>query len=265
MANSLRETLSTISKNIGLDDLEFLNSISDEVEVPENFADLFHANYLTKSAAKNNTDIRDFYKGKFLGTVDSKLKSKLKDTEFFTEIESEADTLEKLEKAIDYLNSQKGSDNNEDVASIRKQLNGKITELQRELESRKDWIEPAKFDESQKNWENKFFNYTLNDSLRGLELTKDLDFDEISILVNSKLNSLPYTFKRNENFEFEVYEKDNPELRVHKEGKPLSFNDVVSEVSNKWVKKSDPPKPTEQQIRVEKPDEVNSSYVMGQY
>lgn len=267
MANiKMRDFIKSISENIGLEDLEFINSIPDEVEAPENFNDLFHSNYLTVSAAKNNPDIAKYFKGRHLGTVDSHLKAIFKDNDLmddYNSLEEEKDTLERLKKSFEIVKSKNQSSGGDDKWKEKeKQLKDAIQKLNDEIKQKTEAIEETENKTNQK-WESKFFGLKLRDRLSTKKLTESYDFDDVSLLTTQKLNSLPYIYKLNENDTYDVYDKENPEIRVHKDGKPVSFESIIDEITQKYEKKSDG-KPEEKKTVIV--DEKNTSgHAMGTY
>src|SRR5690606_26117728 len=149
----------------------------------------FHSNYLTLEAAKNNPDINSFYKGKNFGTVDSKLKALFKQNnlmDVYKDLESEEDTLTRLEKSFEALKGLGGKENNEKASEIKKQYEQKMIELQSELKNRENYIEPIEMERLRSDYESKFFNLNLNNIISRKQLGEGYDFDEVSLLVQGK-------------------------------------------------------------------------------
>lgn len=263
MANNLREFFDEVSKNIEIEDRTFIDNIPDEVEIPENFKEAFYSNYLTIDAAKNHSDINTYFKGKNLGSVDSQLKAFYKQNDMmdvYKELEAEGDTLVKLKKTFEVLKDLKnGGKNDENTKELKKQYEQKFAELQQELEKRKDYVEPTEIERLKQEMDSKLFGYNLNSILSRKQYGEGWEVDEVSILVNGKLNQLPYTFKI-ENDVVVPYEKENPELKAFKNGKPLTFEEIVNELTLKYEKKSDKPQEQRRNVVVESKND-NAHYL----
>ncbi len=117
MANSknLREFFSSVSENIELGEDFNLETIP-EVELPDNFSDEFHAQYLTPLSAKNNKDIMKHFRGQYLNNVDSRLKASLLanggDEEMFNELKSqEPDSMKLIDLITGKVSELKSTSN----------------------------------------------------------------------------------------------------------------------------------------------------------
>lgn len=261
--NSARELLISISKNIGIEDVEFLNAIPDEVEVPENFNELFHKNYLTISSAKNNTDLDAFYRRKIFGTVESNLKAYFKANQMddvYKPLEDEEDTIARLKKALDVVKtSNKGTGDKE----VEKQLKSEISRLNSEIKLKDEGFS-AKENELNSKWESKFFGLSVNDKLAKKQFSETYEADDIRFLVQQKINDLPYVYKRNDKDGFDVYHKETPEIIAHKDGKPLTFDSIIDEVADKYTKKSTTTQtPPPNRVEIEPTKNQLTSTVMG--
>ena len=236
MANkNLREIFQVISENIELGE-EFKIEDVPELELPETFNDDFHAKYLTITAAKNNSELMGHFKGKYLSSIDLKIKNGFiangGTEEKFNELKAqEPDSLKLADLIFNEVKDSKSTkpDGKPDKAleQYKKETIKQIAELQSELES-KDKDFDLKLNTSNSDWENKFKTSKVNELLSGLKFDSSIPDADLKMIINSRLEQSDYLIKMSDGG-FKVYKKDEPDNLALKDGKELKFDEVITE------------------------------------
>ena len=253
---NLSEFLTSIANEMGVntDDesiKEFFENLPD-TELPEGFAG-FNDTYFTLDSAKNHKDIATFYKsklkGQYLGNADRITEQALKnfpiDEEVLAEIGSEEDTQNKLRKAfeaIQGLYDNKGASSDEKVKEREQELLDKVQTLQAEISKAYEEKDLA-LNEQAQQFDQERLNTEMIKTLSDLPISESFSREDVNLLINTKYKDSDYIFKRGENG-WGVYMKEDPDIEAYKDNKKLKIDDVITELAQPYLKKSDAP-PTE--------------------
>lgn len=248
MANlNMREFFSAIAVQAGIDteSTTFKSLIENEafekVTVPDEISTGIQNNLLNLSSAKNHPEVAKHFKGKYYDTTDRAFKKNLKASgmpdELINELDSEQDTIKKLEIGLskygEFVKSAFAKDGNSDKYQ---ELVKKHNELQSQYNQA---VEGFKTKENKwfSDLETKEVQWELNNMLNGYTYTDAIPADDVKLIANNKLNQLPYVFKKVEG-KIGVFQKEHPDLVASKNNKPLTPKDVIEEVVSPYVKKS---------------------------
>lgn len=246
MANkNLREFIKSISENIDLG--EFKIESIPEVELPENFNDDFHNQFLTMTAAKNNSELMGHFKGKYLSSADLKIKNGFianggTEEEFNILKAQEPDSLKLVDLVFNKVKERKSLENTNSKPDKEFEAYKKETIKQfEELKAAKENLEATlqeKIIARDSEWENRFKTSKVNEVLSGIKFDSSIPSDDLKLIINSKLNQSNYLIKMQEG-QFKVYKKDAPDSLALKDGKELQLEDVISEISKPYTAKND--------------------------
>lgn len=245
MANkNLREFIKSISENIDLG--EFKIESIPEVELPENFNDDFHNQFLTMTAAKNNPELMGHFKGKYLSSADLKAKNNFiadggTEEEFNILKASEPDSLKLIDLVASETRKRKSTTNSgkpdKEFEAYKKETIKQFEELKAAKENLEATLQ-EKIIARDSEWENRFKTSKVNEVLSGIKFDSSIPSDDLKLIINSKLNQSNYLIKMQEG-QFKVYKKDAPDSLALKDGKELQLEDVISEISKPYTAKND--------------------------
>ena len=276
MANkNLREVFLMISENIELGDF----NIEDipNVELPENFNDDFHKNWLTEDAAKNNPSLMGHFKGKYLSSSDLKIKNVLKAAGFteeqFTEFKSSVDndSLKLIDLAFDKIKSIKSDEKpaKDDKALEKLTLeSGKaIDDLQLKLENSNKVMSEAVATKDLE-WRRKFVNVKMDSILGSKQFSDGIGREDALYLIKRKIEDSNYQLNLDDNLDFKIYDKANPDTLAIKDGKPVTITDVLDEYSQPYTQKNNQgtSKPEKREVSVETEKKISDEegrYIVG--
>jgi len=237
MANkNLKGFLQEVFENIELEDFDY--EAIPEMELPENASEEFHKKYLTLTAAKNSPELMGHFKGKYLSSVDLKLKKELGEEKFAELKEQEPDSLKMLDLALNEVKTSaseqtKGTDDKA-FANYKKQTIKEIEELNLKLASFEN-NENKLVSEERNKWLNRLQDAKINEILGGKKFNSSIPTDDVKLLIKNKLNSGPYLIKMDEDLKFKVFDRQNPESEVVKEGKEFTIGQVLDEYSTPYI------------------------------
>jgi len=264
-----------ISENIELGDF----NIEDipNVELPENFNDDFHKNWLTEDAAKNNPSLMGHFKGKYLSSSDLKIKNVLKAAGFteeqFTEFKSSVDndSLKLIDLAFDKIKSIKSDEKpaKDDKALEKLTLeSGKaIDDLQLKLENSNKVMSEAVATKDLE-WRRKFVNVKMDSILGSKQFSDGIGREDALYLIKRKIEDSNYQLNLDDNLDFKIYDKANPDTLAIKDGKPVTITDVLDEYSQPYTQKNNQgtSKPEKREVSVETEKKISDEegrYIVG--
>jgi len=247
MANQkLRDFIEALSNQAGIDtqseDYNSFIKTVDTLEIPETIASTIQGGLLTKHSAKNDAEIASHYKVKYYKTIDNGLKRTLRSVgvtdEMIAELESEPDTLKRLETALPKLVDITKNSVAPSGAKDEKYLKAveEYNKLQKQYETTiSDW------QTKEKKWfselENKEINWQINNQLGSYKFNDSLPSEDVKLIISNKLNNSPYILKMNEG-KIGVYQKDNQDLVATKNNKTLEVKDVLDELASPYIAKA---------------------------
>lgn len=243
MANkNLKGFIQEVFANIDLGDFD-MDAIP-EIELNETFIEEFHKKYLTATSAKNNPDIINHFKARYLSTVDNKLKKALGD-EKFEELQEgleDKDTLKLMDAALEHFKAEAKKDpivktDNKEFENYKKQTIKEIQDLKQELENAQANDGKAVQEERQK-WVDRYKQSRINEILGGMKFNNTLPPEDFKLLVNQKLASSDKMIMMDDEFNFKIVSKDDPEIEIVKEGKALQIEDLLTEYSRPYLAKN---------------------------
>jgi hypothetical protein len=247
MATNLKEFFNVISKNIDLGEDFDLNQIP-EVELPNNFNDDFHQQYLTPLSAKNNKDIMKHFRGQYLNTVDSRLKSAYLanggSEDSFNDFKSkEPDSMKLIDVVlngfVDLTSSKKAT--SDELEAYKIKTSKQIKDLLGEKESFEDKLKTS-VDERDAFWKSKLQGTMVKSILNAKQFNDSMSREDSIYLTTRKISDSPYLLELDENMNKVVREKDNPSAIAIKNGENLTWESVLDELSEPYTKKNDQPK-----------------------
>jgi len=253
---NLREIFQDISENIDLGEFN-IESIPEDVVMPENFKDEFHQKYLTVVAAKNNPLLMGHFKGKYLSSIDLKLKNGLISLGF-TEEEiaelkgQESDSLKLVDLAFNKIGERKSSEtpnNDKGTEALKKAHAKQVSELQGIIEKSEE-ISNSKLSEVNSKWKNQFRDSKLNEILSGKTFDSNIPVDDIKILIKSKIAQSNYDIRLQDDLTFKVFDKNNPDVEAIIEGKTLKIDDIIGEFASVYTEKNQQTTETKPEKRV---------------
>lgn len=246
MATNLREFFSSISENIELGEDFDINQIP-EVELPEQFNNNFHQNFLTPLSAKNNDTIRNHFKGQYLSTVDSRLKASFLANggteELFNELKSEQPDSMKLIDVVtakmgELISKPNATSSNKEHEAYRTQTAKQIAEL---MDGNAKWEEKFKnaISENNSEWSNKLKNSMITSKLNAKSFNDSIGKEDAVYLTMKRVNDSPYILGLDENLQEKVYDRDNPDMEAIVDGKNIGWDYVLDKSSYEYTKKND--------------------------
>jgi hypothetical protein len=250
MANNARDFFKNVSEKLELENLDFIESIPEDLELPENYSDEFHKNYLTTLSAQNNSDVMKHFKAKYLSSADNKLKKGLIESGFSKdEVEemflTEPDSLKLIDKSFEKMRELKVDppEEDKDIEKLKEQYAAKFAEQQKDqLKIENDW--KSKVENLESNWKSRYKTSKSNELLSSKKFTSTISDEDAKYLINKNIEESNYLIKMTDDLKFKVYEKDNPDVLVTKEGVEFTYNDVIDKFSEPYLEKNDvtPPK-----------------------
>lgn len=275
MATNLREFFSSISTNIELGEDFDLNSIPEDVNLPDGFKEQFHNNFLTPLAAKNNEGIRSHFRGQYLSTIDSRAKASFiangGTEEAFRELkEQEPDSMKLIDLVVNNLSELKSKQtapsSNKEFEAYKIQTATQIQELLGEKASFEEKLN-ASAKEINSEWAAKLQKSTLNSKLNSKQFNEGMSREDSILLTLNKIDNSPYILKLDENLQEKVYQKDNPENIAIADGVELTWDKVVDQYSYDYIKKNDQA-PAQAQapatvVTAPASSEVDGRYIVG--
>jgi hypothetical protein len=246
MATNLREFFSSISENIELGEDFDINQIP-EVELPEQFNNNFHQNFLTPLSAKNNDTIRNHFKGQYLSTVDSRLKASFLANggteELFNELKSEQPDSMKLIDVVtakmgELISKPNATTGNKEFEAYKTETAKQINSL---MEENAQWEDKLKSAVNEKNseWSSKLKNSMITSKLNAKSFNDSIGKEDAVYLTMKKVNDSPYILGLDENLQEKVYNKENPEMEAIVDGKNVDWGFVLDKYSYDYTKKND--------------------------
>ena len=252
MATNLKEFIKVISENFELgEDFDF--DQIPEVELPEQFNDKFHQNFLTPLSAKNNAEIRGHFKAQYLSTVDSRIKAGFLANggtqEAFTELKAqEPDSMKLIDLVLNESVKLKSNSNapldDSKHEAYKIKTSKQISELLAEKEGFEDKFKTA-IDENNGQWNNRLQTATINSKLASKSFNDALSREDSIHLTMKNIDSSPYLLKLDANLNEKVYDRANPDNEAILDGKNVTWDNVVDIYSQPYTKKNDQnPNPT---------------------
>lgn len=256
---SFKDFFQDVIKSSGLDEEDYKDFINDlpEKDIPDEVHEKFHNTFLTLDAARNNPDVARHFEKKYLASTDNALLSELKGIvpeDSLEEFNKEKNSVQKARKAIkiarDYYNglieeekSKKKPTNAEEVKELQDRINKLQEDKANSLQAITDEYE-GKIKQLETNFENERYNSTVNDQIGEYQFAENdvLKKDDYKTLIKTKLNDMPYTFRKSEDGKYLAYKKDNPDEQVFVNNKPVTLGGAIEQVATPFVKKSDPDK-----------------------
>lgn len=241
------EIFNALASSIGIDteSQEFKQLLSDkrltEVQVPEELANQLTGGLLTIDAAKNHAEINSHFKVKHLKGVDNRLIQNLRSLnvpdEIIQEVESQKDTLSKINLIFPKLNEYYATQANKGGDAKYQDLITKHNALMQEKAALAESLT-----KNQSAWEQERENFHINQEINtvmGSYVFGDMyPADDVRLLVRNKLNDKPIIFKRT-NEGVGVFQKEHPELKaIGKDNKELTIRAVLDEIVAPYLKKN---------------------------
>jgi len=269
------ELISKLAKDAGIEqDNEALKAVlSDpklsEVDLPDDFTGAITSKLMTLDSAKNNPDIAKAFKGQYLGTVNRDVEKFLKDNELpdevIEQVQAESDSLARLRAAMkvyaehkentykeQYLknapDAEKFKQREDELSNMVNKLKGEVALKDNEKANLRKELE-QQFEQERVNW-------SINQQLAGYEFSDSIPKDDARLLINAKLSTLPYVFRKGTDGQIGVYQKDDPSLVAFEDNKELTVKDVLDKIAAPYLKKHEAPK-EEQRRRFEPPKTKN--------
>lgn len=276
--SNLREFLDGLFDELKIDKedekvKEFVEAIPEQ-ELPENFVDTFHKNYLTLNAAKNNADVSSHFEVKHIKSYDNANLSELKailPADKLAEVEAEKTVTQKTRKAYQLVNDhyngiietekakKKGAGDDEKLKELTEQINA--------LNKDKSDLEAAhliKVNSLNGAFEKERVSSKINSLLGGYNfVTNDaINNEDIKTLIRSKLAELPYTIK-NTDGGYKVFQKDS-DAEAYDNNKPITIEGLIEQYATPFVEKSKPTPNPKKPITTD-PSETNNRYSFGSH
>jgi hypothetical protein len=248
MANkNLREMFLSISENIDLGGFNMEDI--PELELPENFNDEFHKNYLTLLSAKNNPDLMGHFKGKYLSSADLKIKNGFLANggteEEFNELKSqEPDTLKLVDLIFDKVKDSKSVQNpgsgNKEFEKYKADTAKQIENLLGEKDAFDSKLESV-VSETNSKWIGRLKKEAVNSRLNSKTYNNGMDKEDAIYLINRKIEDSNFVLALDSELNEKVYDKINPEMEAIVDGKNVSWDSVLDLYSLPYTQKNAQP------------------------
>jgi hypothetical protein len=245
MATNLKEFFGSISEGINLGEGFDVNSIP-EVELPETFNESFHNKFLTVLAAKNNKDVMGHFRGQYLNDADNRLKSSFLSNggtvEMFKELkDQEPDSMKLIDlifgKGIE-LNKTSGAGDNAEFEAYKIQTGKQIEDLLGFKENAENSLNSA-INSNNIEWASKLKNTMISSRLNGKNFDGGMSKEDAIYLTMRKLEDSDFDLRLDENLQEKVFQKSNPDFEATVEGKNVSWDYVLDDLSKQYLKKND--------------------------
>lgn len=248
MANNknLREFFSSVSENIELGEDFDLESIP-EVELPDNFSDEFHAQYLTPLSAKNNKEIMTHFRGKYLNTADSRLKASFiangGDEEMFSELKSqEPDSMKLIDlvfgKVSELKSTSKAPSDNKEFEKYKATTSKQIQDLLDEKAANEVNLSKTIL-ENNTEWSNRLRDSKITSYLNSKSFDNRMDKEDNIYLITRKIQDSPYILTLDENLNEKVMSKEDPTMAAIIDGKNPTWSEILDKYSNSYSQKNE--------------------------
>lgn len=256
---NLKDFLKELNEVLNVNEIEGFISAENlnEVEISEEGQEKIKGaleNLMTVDGAKNNADLKKYFKeqlypsitGEVLGNTDTELGKLVKqifpdDYDKFKEMEMTKDKVKWLVNNIP--NALKSDDKSkEKIQTLQSELEKVNSELAQTNEQKEKEIESLKSEFYNTQIKGEFNRYLLSK-----EWAEPYSKDGVKkALINEVYNEVngEAVLRYEDDGKIGVYQKDNPELKYTRKGKPVEFNDLVDPKVDDYLKKSGE-KPTE--------------------
>lgn len=256
MAN-LREFLDGIFDQLELDKEDekikgFIEAVPEQ-DLPDDFEDTFHKNYLTLNAAKNHADISSHFETKHVSSYNNANLSELKNIlpeDKIAEVNEEKTLTQKIRKAYqlvtefykDQIETEKSKKKTDKDDGKVKELTDQINTLNKE-KSELEETHTSKIGDLNKSFEKERVSSKISDLLGNYKFATNetITNDDIKTLIRSKLSALPYTIKNTDDG-YKVFQKDS-DAEAFDNNKPITVEGLIEKYATPFVEKSKPSNP----------------------
>lgn len=244
MANKLSDFLSIYTDKLNLDE-EILNPIiekANEIELPDELHGVL-SNLMDLHGAKNNADVSKKFRMQYLTTVDKHNEKWMRENDFTDEMMSEFMTeTDSLKKNAIVLNAVKShyestQTNDVDVSAIKKQYAEQINGLQATLaEKQNEWEGKYQSIENERRADK--FDWKVDQLAGNYEFSDNLPKEDALYLIKTRLDKLPYTWKKNDANEYVAFQGENGDLEAIENGKQVTLKSIIETNALPYIKKS---------------------------
>lgn len=244
----------TLLKSAGFDttDKAFIDVLSKaefaNTELPESIVNALSTNLMSVEAAKNNPILKKHFVGNALDPINKGVEELLNefgiDETAKGEILADQNTYNKYKVAVKKIAELKeksaGSTNKGEKADLERQINELNKQLSLVATETQKQVDAIKND-----YENRILNREIDYTLSSKQLPGQFDRDvEVNIARQfvDKALAKKNAIIRNVDGRIAIKQKDNPEMDIFENGKPLTF-DALTDMAlaeNKFIKVSDP-------------------------
>ena len=269
---NMREWFSSISENIELGEDFDINEIP-EVQLPEGYNESFHNNYLTLTAAKNNSDVMKHFRGKYLSTADGRLKAAYLANggkeEDFNELKSkEPDSMKMIDLIVSDLatqlkSSSKAPTENKDFDAYKIQTSKQIEDLMKENSGWEDRMNSA-INEKNGEWISKLKSSMINAKLNSKAFNDSIDKKDAVYLTMRRVEDSPFELRLDDELKETVYNKETG-MEAIVDGKNVTWDYVLDESSREYTVKNDqkPTPPREVVVPTVTANAGEGKYIVG--
>jgi len=265
MANkNLREFLISISTNIEMGESFNIDDIP-EVELPENFSDEFHKQYLTPLSAKNNKEIMGHFRGQYLSTADNRLKASFLanggDEEMFNELKTqEPDSMKLIDlvfgKVSELKSKTKAPSDNKEFEKYKLETAKQIQLLKDKEDAHIVNLNKA-LTETNAEWSSKLKDSKITSYLNTKTFNNGMDKADAIYLIKRKIEDSKYLFQLDENLNGKVMSKEDPTMAAIIDGKTPTMEEILDTYSSSYTQKNEQPAtPVKREVTV--PSETSS-------
>jgi hypothetical protein len=184
--------------------------------------------------------------------LDLKIKKAIGEEKFAELKEQEPDSLKLFDLAVgsitEDLKTNSTSSDNKAFENYKKQTIKEIEEYKLKVAALETQSEKAVNEESSK-WLNRLQEAKINEILSGKKFNSTLPADDLKYLIRNKLNSSPYLIKMDEDLTFKIFNRENPEAEAIKEGKNVTIDEVLNELSLPYIAKNNEAATTEESVK----------------
>lgn len=151
------------------------------------------------------------------------------------------DTLKMVDSALEFLSTQASKEpvktDDKEFESYKKQTIKEIQDLKSELGVALE-NEGKGVSEERQKWVDRYKQSRINEILGGMKFNNTLPPEDFKLLVNQKLASSDKLIVMDDEFNFKIVQKNDPEIEVVREGEALKLEDMLSEYSRPYLAKN---------------------------
>lgn len=248
------DLFNTLLKSAGFDttDKAFIDVLSKaefaNTELPESIVGALTNNLLSVEAAKNNPTLKKHFVGNALDPINKGIEELLNefglDEVTKAELLNDPNTYNKYKVAVKKIAELKdksaGSTNKGEKAELEKQINELNKQLSLVATDTQQKIDAIKNDYEQRIL-NREIDYTLSSKPLPGQFDRDVEVNIARQFVDKALAS-KNAIIRTIDGRIAIKQKDNPEMDIFENGKPLTFDALtdMALAANKFIKVSDP-------------------------